>query len=281
MPINPENTILKKAIDSSPYGVFVCVEQKIAYVNFAAEKMLGIEVGQICAQALFGLAKCPNCPADMENPPLITTRQIIKKDSNNNDILFDIDSSLFDDHEGNRGVSHQVFDVTPETKQIQKLEYQATHDSLTGLLNKFALEKKIEELKKQKIKNIGIVIGDIDSLKKINDLFGHQTGDNYIRYAADFLKLNFRDEDEIYRYGGDEFVVFIQNINHAQLKAKLKIVKTKLDEFNDTYKLCLMFSFGGVLVPSDQISKGIERADAKMYNEKQKTKQIELNNFFY
>lgn len=85
------------------------------------------------------------------------------------------------------------------------LEYNASIDSLTALLNRRAF---IEKIKKQKdVNNFCFAIIDIDFFKKINDNYGHNAGDEVLRVCATLLNKNFSD-DIVCRWGGEEFVVF-------------------------------------------------------------------------
>ena len=92
----------------------------------------------------------------------------------------------------------------------QKLSHEATHDGLTGLLNRAAYNQDIPDLKDQEI---CFLMVDVDDFKGINDSYGHDVGDLVLQKVADTLKHSFRSEDRIYRLGGDEFVVVLMNLS--------------------------------------------------------------------
>ena len=123
------------------------------------------------------------------------------------------------------GIVVQVFDITRlqtvEDELVQakaKAEYLATHDHLTGLLNRFLLNDRmansllVAERTKQKI---AICMIDIDNFKTINDSFGHQAGDAVLRLSAARFEATLREYDSIARFGGDEFVILLSTLGHG------------------------------------------------------------------
>lgn len=88
----------------------------------------------------------------------------------------------------------------------------ATKDSLTGLYNRRYFAERLKE-EREKVKRYGgliyVLFIDLNDFKRVNDLFGHEEGDNVLKKAADALKSTLRKMDVIGRYGGDEFVVIL------------------------------------------------------------------------
>lgn len=95
----------------------------------------------------------------------------------------------------------------------ENLEKIAKYDQLTGLLNRRSMELMIKQkLKSQKddtVANRVVMLGDIDDFKHINDTFGHDTGDFILKSVSDVLKMTFRKEDYICRWGGEEFLIIL------------------------------------------------------------------------
>ncbi len=90
------------------------------------------------------------------------------------------------------------------------LAYQATHDALTGLLNRRAILDGLDEaISRAKRENSGLSVGmcDIDHFKRINDALGHQAGDEALIGFARCLQAQLREHDFVGRYGGEEFLV--------------------------------------------------------------------------
>lgn len=95
-----------------------------------------------------------------------------------------------------------------------QLEHQALHDNLTGLMNRRAIYKYIQlELEKARRAPapFSIIFLDIDDFKKVNDRFGHMTGDTLLKALADVLRSRCRPYDGLGRWAGDEFIVALPN----------------------------------------------------------------------
>lgn len=99
-----------------------------------------------------------------------------------------------------------------------RLKNIAHSDALTGLSNRFALEEYIRFLENQpsQLSQTCLMIIDIDHFKQVNDRYGHIVGDQVIQLVAERLKANVRATDLLVRYGGDEFLVLIENIQMQQ-----------------------------------------------------------------
>ncbi len=114
------------------------------------------------------------------------------------------------------------------------LEEKTRIDLLTGCYNKISAEQIISnKLLSEKDKNHALFIVDIDNFKAVNDNLGHFFGDEVLKEVAGNLKASFRNQDVIARIGGDEFVVFIENITNFELiKEKASRI---VEAFNKTY----------------------------------------------
>jgi len=112
----------------------------------------------------------------------------------------------------------------------EKLRDQATHDSLTGLLNRGCiLEKLDEEISRTRRANepLSVVMADLDRFKLINDTYGHPVGDQVIRGLAWLLKGRLRSSDMIGRYGGEEFLIALSDVSPE--KAAIVIERIRED----------------------------------------------------
>lgn len=102
-------------------------------------------------------------------------------------------------------------------QKTASLKFQANHDLLTGLLNKNALYEYLQRVsslfKKNKFMPFSVLFVDLDYFKKINDTKGHMVGDLLLEEVANRLKGNSRSNDLVYRFGGDEFVIILQNMS--------------------------------------------------------------------
>lgn len=105
-------------------------------------------------------------------------------------------------------------DVTKARIATQKVEYQATHDMLTGLLNRYEFEHRLNQLIRR-TQNSGtthaLCFLDLDQFKIINDTCGHIAGDELLRQLSALLKENTRSRDTLARLGGDEFAIIMND----------------------------------------------------------------------
>ncbi|WP_069638163.1 GGDEF domain-containing protein [Campylobacter pinnipediorum] len=103
-------------------------------------------------------------------------------------------------------------------KEQLELEKISQYDQLTGILNRRSMQKLVEKdeefIKKNKIKtNSVLLLGDIDDFKHINDTFGHIYGDKIIKDVSSTLKNTFRKNDLVCRWGGEEFLIVLNDVN--------------------------------------------------------------------
>lgn len=123
-----------------------------------------------------------------------------------------------------------VDDVVESAKERQNLEILASTDIMTGILNRGSGERKVIDAMEQD--NAGMLcIMDVDRFKDINDDYGHSVGDKVIRGIANVLKHTFKDEDIIFRLGGDEYAVYVGDLSDKE--AGRAMVEKAFDEIGD------------------------------------------------
>ncbi|MBO7698335.1 MAG: GGDEF domain-containing protein, partial [Erysipelotrichaceae bacterium] len=153
---------------------------------------------------------------------------------------------------------------------------KANTDALTLVNNTTAYTERQKELE-SKIADgsacFSLAIFDINNLKSVNDQYGHHCGDLIIKAAADSLSAVFEAQD-VFRIGGDEFIVIVEGINKEQLEEKIGEVNKKIDEYNNSQKECeatLAVSVGVTQFDPDndkQLRDAFNRADDLMYANK-------------
>ncbi len=168
-------------------------------------------------------------------------------------------------------------------EQIDVTAFAATHDSLTGLPNRFLfmdrLVQAIDRSKRNKSR-FAILFIDLDKFKHINDTLGHALGDDVLQNIASRLRDVLRDSDSVARLGGDEFIVLLSDLTSRQnaQQAAQRIVKIFNVPFNlKGHKLMVTGSVGISIFPDDaeDIDKLINCSDVAMY----KAKNIGGNTF--
>jgi len=160
-----------------------------------------------------------------------------------------------------------------EQKRRKKIYENATHDALTGLYNRYAINSffkhKIDEAKRYN-KPLSIIFCDIDFFKKINDTYGHDIGDYVLKNIATILKNHLRSSDISARWGGEEFLVFLPEtpLHEAQkIAQKLrKIIEDSLFSSVET----VTCSFGVTeLRKEEDADSFLKRVDELLYRAKE------------
>lgn len=168
-----------------------------------------------------------------------------------------------------------VRDITWRKAQQELLRHQATHDALTGLPNRYQLEKRIEKaLHEAREKNgeMAFLLLDLDRFKEINDTLGHHTGDLMLQRIAERLQSGLRKNESMARLGGDEFAILLPDSGEeAARRVAADMLKLLIDPFRvDGLTLKVDTTIGIALFPrhgSDSIEL-VQRADVAMYSAK-------------
>jgi diguanylate cyclase (GGDEF)-like protein len=160
-------------------------------------------------------------------------------------------------------------------QRIEALEKEALLDSLTGLVNRrfieMSLNSKLSEMVRYR-SSFGVLFIDIDNFKSINDLYGHDVGDEVLKMVAKTALNTARVFDIIGRWGGEEFVGLIANVNEEQLHAIAQRHRVLIEQSNFsrlTHVIKVTVSIGAALVqPGDTMETLLKRADQAMYESK-------------
>ena len=151
------------------------------------------------------------------------------------------------------------------------LQDEACRDYLTGLLNRRGFHAAIEALRQEDLP-LALYLFDLDDLKRVNDGYGHDRGDELITAFGEILRRKTRNGDILCRYGGDEFVVILRRINdRGAVERKGAEICRSISDFQLFDGLHASCSAGAVLCdPGEKPSSGlIERADEALYRAKQ------------
>lgn len=160
-------------------------------------------------------------------------------------------------------------------KELESLKNEVFTDSLTQVGNrKFAELKMLTRFSEMKLHDIpfGILFFDIDHFKKINDRYGHHSGDLVLKMVSKTILNSLRSLDHLCRWGGDEFVIIVPNVDLNTLrviaeKVRIFIETTWVESEGNIHKVTL--SLGGTMaVPEDTAESLIQRADSFMYQSK-------------
>ncbi|RTZ76743.1 MAG: hypothetical protein DSZ02_00530 [Gammaproteobacteria bacterium] len=188
------------------------------------------------------------------------------------------------DEKGNPSGYVIIFsDITQHKADQARILYQANYDLLTGLPNRTLLMDRLHQgllAARRQQGGLAVLFIDLDRFKAVNDLYGHGIGDELLQQVADRLKGAVRETDTIARFGGDEFVVLLQNIEGGEEAALVanKIIELVSQPFDlSSRRVTIGASIGITLYPND-ISMGasvddsgsllLSNADMAMYQAK-------------
>ena len=174
-----------------------------------------------------------------------------------------------------------VTDITDQILSQQKIRRQAYYDTLTNIPNRLLLEERLEQaiIRFRRHKIIpALLFLDLDHFKKINDSLGHHAGDELLKESALRLQTILREEDLVARFGGDEFVILLNNLGKDMHKAlyKTELFSKRVHEvLKKQYliqgqTLSISSSIGIALYHNDDEDKNdlLKHADTAMYQAK-------------
>lgn len=150
---------------------------------------------------------------------------------------------------------------------VKRLQILSSIDMLTGVLNRNEMNNRIDALRKSgsdELKGLGIVFADLNGLKRVNDTQGHAAGDLLIKNGANLLQNVFVG-DEIYRAGGDEFMVLLSFTTEDKIVEKINKTK-KLSRHYDNVSFAIGYCYQNDL---GDITEALKNADERMYADKE------------
>jgi diguanylate cyclase (GGDEF)-like protein len=167
--------------------------------------------------------------------------------------------------------------VIDARRKLRELRQVALTDALTGIGNRKHLEGRLSAVIAEFQNNAspaGLLFMDVDHFKQVNDTYGHNTGDNVLRMVANTIRYALRATDTIGRWGGEEFIAILydmqgkESLQAAAEKVRTLVEYSRLDV--NGQGLTVNISIGGtMLCPGDTPESLIQRADELMYRSKQ------------
>ena len=202
---------------------------KLEYLNDKAESLLGMTSKQVINKHVSEVFIAHDIENDRKISDLIIeylngnfesqiSNNIDLTPQNKTNIKINLSlSPILNENNIVQGLVITFYDVTKSFELLRKIEYQATRDALTGLLNRREFEHKVKQTLSlyESDTSHAFMIIDLDRFKIVNDSCGHQAGDELLKQLALRLKSLIRKSDMIARLGGDEFAIFLPNIDKA------------------------------------------------------------------
>lgn len=175
---------------------------------------------------------------------------------------------------GERFYQLTLIDISSRKQELQKLALQADFDTLTGIYNRNGGEKLIAKLM-EKGHHFALALIDLNGFKAVNDIYGHDAGDEVLVFVSQQLKETIRKNDVAIRWGGDEFVLLLQADDEASVtKAITKVNEAVKQPFffgEESTPTYVSMSVGVAFFPAmtSNMNALIKLADVAMYKAKQ------------
>lgn len=290
------DTFYKTLINSLDNGVYlVDRDRRVVYWNQSADRLSGYSsdeiTGHFCGDGFLQHIDFEGRLLCGEGCPLKETMQdgkpreadVFMKHKDGHRVPVRVRANPVYDRSGRLiGAVETFYDITPDVEarqQIRQLSEAASTDALTSLTNRRMAEQVLEDACSQWNRyrmTFAVLFVDMDDLKQINDNLGHNAGDAAIQAVGRTLRSLFRDDDVVARWGGDEFIVLVRNIDQDLLEKIIRktCIGVGAVELPPAYEWGqLSVSVGGTLVQDgDTLETIIARADAHMYQAKQSKK---------
>ena len=260
----------------------------VTYVNPAAEKMMGWSREKACGRLLTDVFKLidgdtrESAPNPMQfvverNMIVGLPRHAVLIRSDGFESAIEDSIAPIHDQDGQITGAVMVFrDVSKARAEELKLLYLARHDIVTGLPNRMTSMDHLKHsiaMAKRYDRKVGVLFIDIDYFKSINDSYGHEVGDKVLQAIGARLISSVRDSDTVCRYGGDEFLVVLSEVEHAHSAAlhAERIYSALMQPYaigEDALRAAV--SIGVSIFPddSDNVETLVRCADAAMYHAK-------------
>ena len=183
------------------------------------------------------------------------------------------------DRIGNIIGSVMVFhDVSKESRLFRQLSYQASHDTLTGLINRREFENRLvgalDAIKHNAEETHALLYIDLDQFKVVNDTFGHTAGDALLRQLSDIIQTKIRSTDVLARLGGDEFGILLERCSQERAVEVAEAIRGTIEgyrfEWQDSFTT-VRCSIGVVLVTNENMEDAaglMSSADVACYSAK-------------
>lgn len=169
-------------------------------------------------------------------------------------------------------MQYMVLNSNEDAYRIAQLTYWGGTDSKTKVFNKNRYVEMVEEYYPQ-IEQVAVLFWDLNNLKKINDKYGHAMGDMAIEKLSSALSAHSDDRCRVYRIGGDEFLLIIENPEQEEPEAVIRSIQERLKAGNVNAEVKVSSAVGLAFGTGADILEVVKTADACMYENKKRGKE--------
>lgn len=287
--LNQVNNLLVEAegkfrslVENSLVGVYFLLDGKITYLNPKMEEMIGYTTEEAKQLASFIELIHPNDrevvlekirrrmdgETDHDNYEI----RILRKNGTSMDVNILASTCIIN---GKKAVFGSIIDISDRKRWENTLEYISFHDAGTGLYNRAYFERHINQMAMSD-RVIGIIMCDVDGLKKVNDSLGHHAGDALLKAAAQAISFDDRRIISV-RIGGDEFALLVWDATEDSMNLLREDITAKTESYRSNEgSLPLYISIGYSLGKGFRVREVLRQADDAMYKNK-KTNRIKVS----
>ena len=262
---------------------------RIDYINPVAQDLTGWDMRGARGKAVADIMTIVNehTRATVENPVMrcLKDGRVITLDENSVLITRNSDETPIQDSAapirdriGNIIGAVMVFhDTSKESRLFRQLSYQASHDALTGLINRSEFENRLvaayDKLKSDPEQTSALLYLDLDQFKVVNDTFGHTAGDELLRQLTEIVQAQIRSSDVFARFGGDEFGILLERCDEQRAVEVAEAIRGSIEgyrfEWQDSFTT-IRVSIGVVMLTSleDNVASLMSSADVACYSAK-------------
>ncbi len=218
---------------------------RVDYLNHSAEQLTGWskdEAGGRHLPQVFNIVDegsrnqigdpVQRCVQDGKVVVLASNTLLIRREGQ--ELSIDYSAAPIHDHAGTTTGAVLIFrDVTEARRAERQLSYHASHDALTGLVNRREFERRLERIfaTPTEDERHGVIYLDLDQFKVVNDTCGHVAGDELLRQVGAVLASQLRKRDTLARLGGDEFGVLLEHCEQGQALRIAHLMREALQDF--------------------------------------------------
>jgi diguanylate cyclase (GGDEF)-like protein/PAS domain S-box-containing protein len=275
---------LSQAVEQSPSLVIITdTEGNIEYVNSKIQEITGYSVNEVVGKntRIFSSGKTPvNVYKVLWNTIKSGEdwRGTLQNKKKNGDLYWS-QESIAPIKDSNNQITHFIAiqeDITEVKKVSEQLNYQATHDPLTGLINRREVENRVNRIigttKNNNSEHVLCYL-DLDQFKIINDTCTHIAGDELLKQFANILRSTFRRRDTVGRLGGDEFAVLLEHCSVQQAENHAQNLLTAISNFqfhwdNKSFRIGVSIGIVAITSNTEHMSALLSRADVACYSAK-------------
>ncbi|MDH4106798.1 MAG: EAL domain-containing protein [Gammaproteobacteria bacterium] len=264
-------------------------EGRIDYINPVAQDLTGWDMRSARGKAIDEIMRIVNehTRSTVENPVMRCLKEgrvitlapnslLIVKDGQ--EVPIQDSAAPIRDRIGNIIGSVMVFhDVSKESRLFRQLSYQASHDAVTGLINRREFENQLvaalQGVHENPSRAHGLLYVDLDQFKVVNDTFGHVAGDELLRQITEIIQTNVRSSDIVSRLGGDEFGVLLERCDQQRAMQVAEAIRLSVEQYRFQWQEAftnVRCSIGVVMITADSadVASIMSSADVACYSAK-------------